>query len=165
VTSDGRHVFLTTSFMSRDEFEHYDLSEFTEEELVQFDRDVTNNLLQKPDYGPEILPISKASLTSLGGGGPALDIAFESLTDAFLVEELPKPSVSARNCHYLLPASTSLPLQRTSTYVSRKRPPKKGKNPYEQFCSWKKGFSVTDLVSPVWFVHQVVPLPLSYFGS
>jgi exonuclease V len=85
--------------MSRDEFEHYDLSEFTEEELVQFDRDVTNNLLQKPDDGPEILPISKASLTSLGGGGPALDIAFESLTDDFLVEELPKPSVSARNCH------------------------------------------------------------------
>lgn len=147
--------------MSPDEFEHYDLSEFTEEELARFDRDVAN---KKPDDGPEILPVPKASLTS-GGGGPTLDIAFESPTDAFLVEEFPKPAVSARNCHYLLPASTSLPPQRTSTYVSRKRPPKKGKNPYEQFCSWKKGFSVTDLVSPVWSVHQITPLPLSYFGS
>ncbi|OAX40886.1 hypothetical protein K503DRAFT_855055 [Rhizopogon vinicolor AM-OR11-026] len=137
--------------MSHDEFEHYDLSEFTEEQLVQFDTDATYHLLHKLDDGPEILPISqqgirKASLTSFGGG-PALDIAFESLTDSLLVEDIPKCAVSEKKCHS---ASTSLPLQPTSVHVSRMRLPKQGKNPYEQFCSWKKGFSVTDLVSPVW---------------
>ncbi|OJA10311.1 hypothetical protein AZE42_05193 [Rhizopogon vesiculosus] len=137
--------------MSRDEFEHYDLSEFTEEELVQFDTDATYHLLHKPNDGPEIPPISqqgiqKASSSSFGGG-PALDIAFESPTDSFLVEDIPKCTVSEKKCHS---ASTSLPLQLTSVHVSRMRLPKQDKSPYERFCSWKKGFSVTDLVSPVW---------------
>jgi len=48
--------------MSRDEFEHYDLSEFTEEQLVQFDTDATYHLLHKLDDGPEILPISQQGI-------------------------------------------------------------------------------------------------------
>ncbi|KAG0702735.1 exonuclease V a 5' deoxyribonuclease-domain-containing protein [Suillus ampliporus] len=129
--------------MSHDEFEHYDFSEFTEEELAQFDVDATNSLLQK--VSDEVPPVSqqdirKASLSNFGGG-PALSIAFES-TDASIVEEPSKPAISIGS-HF--PTSTGPP-PLTSTHVSRILP----RSPYEQFCSWKKGFSVTDLVSPVW---------------
>lgn len=148
--------------MSCDEFEQYDLSEFTEEELVQIDIDATNKLLQKPNHSPEIphQDVRKISPSSLGGG-PALDIAFESLTDAFLVEEIPKHAHSARKSYSLPLASTSLQL--TNMHVPRSR--KHKNNPYDQFCSWKKGFSVTDLVSPVWFVYQVITSSLSHTGS
>ncbi|KAG1749747.1 exonuclease V a 5' deoxyribonuclease-domain-containing protein [Suillus paluster] len=131
--------------MSHDEFEHYDFSEFTEEELAQFDVDATNNLLQKaPDKIPPTSQqdIRKTSISNFGGG-PALEIAFESSTDVSLVEEISKPA----ECH--IPASIG-PLLLTSTHVSRMRPQKDPRNPYEKFSSWKKGFSVTDLVSPVW---------------
>ena len=160
--------------MSRDEFEHYDLSEFTEEELVQFEKHATHNRLETPDDGPKFLPTSQQDIRKAGpsnfGGGPVLDIAFESPADAFLVEAIPKPAVSARKCHSLLPTSTlaspPVHLNRASTHVSRRRLPKRvKKNPYEQFCSWKKGFSVTELVSPVWFVHEIVPSSISYIES
>jgi len=144
--------------MSRDEFEHYDLSEFTEEELTRFD---VENLLQNPDPTPQ-QHHRKASLRSFGSGGPALDIAFESQTGAVLVEEIPNTAVSARVYHSHLPAST----KPTSTHVSRVHWPKHAKSPYRQFLSWKNGiFSVTDLVSPVWFVRQVIPLSCSYIVS
>lgn len=144
-------------FMFHDEFEQYDLSEFTEEDLVQFDIDATNKLL---DYRSEIPPLLQQDIPAAGpshgslGGGPALDIAFESLTDAF-VEEIPKLAVSAGTCTSPLPVSTN-----TNARISRRPSPRHEKSLYEQFCSWKKGFSVTDLVSPVWLV-----LPCHYFIS
>ncbi|KAG2088240.1 exonuclease V a 5' deoxyribonuclease-domain-containing protein [Suillus cothurnatus] len=125
--------------MSHDEFEHYDFSEFTEEELARFDIDNTKIPLQK------VSPISEsqqdisaghrvAGLSSFGGG-PALDIAIESP-----INEIPKPTVTMRISH--LSASTK-PLQLTS-------PRNQTRNLYEKFLSWRNAFSVTDLVSPIW---------------
>ncbi|KAG2345188.1 hypothetical protein BDR05DRAFT_930426 [Suillus weaverae] len=133
--------------MSHDEFEHYDLSEFTEEELAHFDMDATKAPLPKVlDHSPtsesqqDILPGLREVGLSGFGGGPVLDIAIESPADANPVEEIAKPTVSARVSH--LSASTR-PLQLTS-------PQTQTKNLYEKFLSWRKAFSVTDLVSPVW---------------
>jgi exonuclease V len=152
--------------MSHDEFEDYDLSEFTEEELAYFDMDATKILLQKVLDDSLILASQQdisagpveTSLHSFSGG-PAIDIAIESPTDASPVEEI--PTVSTRVSH--LSASTK-PLHLTRSVVSGMRPRNQTKNLYEQFLSWRKAFSVTDLVSPVWFVQEVVHLPLSYVG-
>ncbi|KAG1757843.1 exonuclease V a 5' deoxyribonuclease-domain-containing protein [Suillus lakei] len=140
--------------MSHDEFDDYDFSEFTEEELAHFDTGATKTPLQKvPDDSPTsksqqdiAADPGEAHLSSFGGG-PALDIAIESLTDTNPVEETFRPDVSTRVSH--ISASTR-PLQPTSPLVSGKRPQKHTRNPYDKFLSWKKAFSVTDLVSPVW---------------
>ncbi|KAG2154567.1 exonuclease V a 5' deoxyribonuclease-domain-containing protein [Suillus clintonianus] len=138
--------------MSHDEFEHYDFSEFTDEELACFDVHVTTTLQQKvPDVSQSQQVISagprKAGLSGFGGG-PALDIGFESsMTNTNRIEETPKIAVNTRKRHI---SASIKPLQRTATLDSGMRPRKQVRSPYEQFCSWKKGFSVTDLVSPVW---------------
>jgi exonuclease V len=140
--------------MSHDEFEHYDLSEFTEEELAHFDMNVTKTLLPKvlddSPTAPSQQDISagpgEASLDSFSGG-PALDIAIESPTDVNPVEEI--PTVSTRVAHL---SASRKPRQLTSSLVSGMRPRNQTINLYEKFLSWRKAFSVTDLVSPVWFV-------------
>lgn len=151
--------FNPTTIMSHDEFEHYDLSEFTEEELAHFDKDATKILLQK--VLDDSLITAGSEETSLHGfsGGPALDIAIESPTDASPVEEI--PTVSTRISHL---SASSKPLQLTRSLVSGMRPSNQARNLYEQFLSWRKAFSVTDLVSPVWFVQEVLHSLLSYVG-
>jgi exonuclease V len=153
--------------MSHDEFEHYDLSEFTEEELAHFDKDATKILLQKvlddslisaSQQDISAGPRGKTSLHSFSGG-PALDIAIESPTDANSVEEI--PTVSTRVSHL---SASRKPLQLTRSLVSGMRPRHQARNLYEQFLSWRKAFSVTDLVSPVWFVQEVLHSLLSYVG-
>jgi len=139
--------------MSHDEFEHYDFSEFTEEELARFDIDNTKIPLQK------VSPISESQqdisaghrvvgLSSFGGG-PALDIAIESP-----INKIPKPTVTMRISH--LSASTK-PLQLTS-------PRNQTRNLYEKFLSWRNAFSVTDLVSPIWLVHKSFTHPSLTLG-
>lgn len=151
--------FNPTTIMSHDEFEHYDLSEFTEEELAHFDKDATKILLQK--VLDDSLISAGSEETSLHGfsGGPALDIAIESPTDASPVEEI--PTVSTRISHL---SASRKPLQLTRSLVSGMRPSNQARNLYEQFLSWRKAFSVTDLVSPVWFVQEVLHSLLSYVG-
>ncbi|KAG2160007.1 exonuclease V a 5' deoxyribonuclease-domain-containing protein [Suillus bovinus] len=132
--------------MSDDEFEHYDLSEFTEEELARFDVHVTKTPLPKILDDSPTLESQRAGPSSFGGG-PALHITIESLTDANPVEEIPKPTSNTRVSR--LSANTKA-LQLTSTPVSGMRLQHHAINLFEKFLSWKKGFSVTDLVSPIW---------------
>ncbi|KAG2045120.1 exonuclease V a 5' deoxyribonuclease-domain-containing protein [Suillus americanus] len=134
--------------MSHDEFEHYDFSEFTEEDLARFDTEApllkfspTSESQQDISAGPGVTGLSSF------GGGPALDIAIESPTNANPVKEIPKPTVSTRVSH--LSASTK-PLQLISPLVSGIRPRNQMGNLYKKFLSWRNAFSVTDLVSPVW---------------
>ncbi|KAG2120610.1 exonuclease V a 5' deoxyribonuclease-domain-containing protein [Suillus discolor] len=134
--------------MSHDEFDHYDLSEFTEEELARFDMDATKTpspkvLNDSPTLNSQH-DISAGPGNASFSGGPALDIAIESPIDTNTVA---KPIVSTRVSH--LSASTK-PLQLFSTPVPGVRPPNQAINLYKKFLSWKKAFSVTDLVSPVW---------------
>lgn len=143
--------------MSHDEFDHYDLSEFTEEELARFEMDATKTPLPKMLNDSPTLKsqhdISAGPGKASFSGGPALDIAIEYPIDTNPVEEIPKPTVSTRVSH--LSASTK-PLQPFSPPVSGVRPQNQAINLYKKFLSWKKAFSVTDLVSPVWFVQDVV---------
>ncbi|KAG1766411.1 exonuclease V a 5' deoxyribonuclease-domain-containing protein [Suillus occidentalis] len=130
--------------MSHDEFEHYDLSEFTEEELAHFDMDATKTLQKHRSKISRRAPEEAASLHSFSGR-PALDIAIESTTDANPVEEI--PTVSKRVSHL---SASRKPLQLTRSLVSGMRLRNQTKNLYEEFLSWRKAFSVTDLVAPVW---------------
>ncbi|KAG1839232.1 exonuclease V a 5' deoxyribonuclease-domain-containing protein [Suillus subalutaceus] len=124
--------------MSHDEFELYDLSEFTEEDLTRFDTIATKTLL------PKVSPTSESQqdisagpvVTRLSsfGGGPALDIAIESRLMRILLKKFlnlpPKP------LHVTSPPVSGMPNQTS--------------NLYKKFLSWRNAFSVTDLVSPVW---------------
>ncbi|KAG2057085.1 hypothetical protein BDR06DRAFT_952193 [Suillus hirtellus] len=137
--------------MSHDEFDHYDLSEFTEEELARFDMDATKTPPPKVLNDSPTLKsqhdISAGPGKASFSGGPALDIAIEYPIDTNSVEEIPKPTVSTRVSR--LSASTQ-PLQLFSPPVSGVRRQNQAINLYKKFLSWKKAFSVTDLVSPIW---------------
>ncbi|KAG2075178.1 hypothetical protein BDR04DRAFT_1228933 [Suillus decipiens] len=137
--------------MSHDEFEHYDFSEFTEEELAWFDINATKTLLLNA-LGDSPTPEAQLDISAGSGktgfsSGPALDIAIESLTDANPVEEIPTPAVSTGVSR--LSASTQTQ-QLTSPLVSGMRSRTRATNLYEKFLSWRKAFSVTDLISPIW---------------
>ncbi|KAG1825665.1 exonuclease V a 5' deoxyribonuclease-domain-containing protein [Suillus subaureus] len=134
--------------MSHDEFEHYDFSEFTEEELARFDMSATQTSLQEVNPTSESQQnISAGPGLSSFGGGPALHIAIEFPTDANSIEETSKPTVSTRVSHL---SASAKPPQLTSPLFSGMRERNQTRNLYEKFLSWRNAFSVTDLVSPVW---------------
>ncbi|KAF9225569.1 hypothetical protein BS17DRAFT_700546 [Gyrodon lividus] len=129
--------------MSSDEFDEYDFSEFTEEDLAWIDTETSQKLelrakssealskLLSPDA------ISNASQT----GGPAIEIAVELETASGLILKT-LPSVGELAPHASAHGNCVTPLQPALTM--------RNKPPFDQFLSWKKHFSVTDLVSPIW---------------
>lgn len=96
--------------MTFDEYDEYDLSEFTSEELTAVDANVSHMLRSTPDH-----PASSA--------GPKIQITLEQ-------SNVVTASTTASSTFlFISPAADS---------------------PYSQFRSWKKAFSVTDLVGPAW---------------
>ncbi|KAF8846138.1 hypothetical protein BDN67DRAFT_891221 [Paxillus ammoniavirescens] len=125
--------------MSSDEFDQYDFSEFTEEDLARIDLDISQKL-QLPGNPSEVLSQLLPSTTHIGG--PAIQIAVELETDP--VSENPK---------VLLPMGEPPPHLSSRQASPRSLPPEvtvQNKSLFERFLSWKKYFSVTDLVSPIW---------------
>jgi exonuclease V len=114
--------------MSSDEFDQYDFSEFTEEDLARIDVDISHKL-QSPPSASQF-------------GGPAIQIAVEPETDPV-----------SGNPKVLLPMGER-PLHPSSRQASprslRPEVTVQNKTLFERFLSWKKYFSVTDLVSPIW---------------
>ncbi|KAL4069823.1 exonuclease V [Scleroderma yunnanense] len=102
--------------MSSDEFDEFDFSKFTPEEL-------------------ELIDNSVACMAS--SAGPAIDIVLESSVHT-------EPLTSQQDNTSLNPSKSHL-LQPTVVV---------GDSPYSRFCSWKKAFAVTELVSPIWCEFQ-----------
>ncbi|KAF9245884.1 exonuclease V [Melanogaster broomeanus] len=128
--------------MSCDEFDDYDFSEFTEEELAWIDADISRKLesRSKPsEVSSSSFPANPPGNGNMTGG-PAIQIAIELDANTVSGNLKAAPPLGER-----VPASyegRTPALQPKSTI--------RAKSPFQQFCSWKKSFSVTDLVSPVW---------------
>ncbi|KIK99480.1 hypothetical protein PAXRUDRAFT_822717 [Paxillus rubicundulus Ve08.2h10] len=130
--------------MSLDEFDQYDFSEFTEEDFACIDADISRKLHSpsKPSQPLSQLLPSPSHVTPTNLGGPVIQIAVEPETD--LVSGNPK---------------VLLPMGERSPHPSSPQPSPRSSRPeltvqnktlFERFLSWKKYFSVTDLVSPIW---------------
>lgn len=114
----GRTIF----FMSSDEYDEYDLSEFTSQELATADANVSHMLR----------PIPEPTTSSTG---PKIHIALEP--SCVRVE---RPLAQQNNVVTASTTASSALLFVTPAVDS----------PYSRFCSWKGAFSVTDLVGPAW---------------
>ncbi|KAI5982743.1 exonuclease V [Pisolithus albus] len=108
--------------MSSDEYDEYDLSEFTSQELATMDANVT--LMLRPIPEP-----------TTSSAGPKIHIALEA--SCVRVE---RPPAQQNNVVTTSTTASSTFLCVTPTADS----------PYSRFCSWKGAFSVTDLVGPAW---------------
>lgn len=102
---------------SSDEYDAYNLDEFTEEEFAY----IESGLLIRDTSSAQIL-----------AGGPAVTIEVEQSTDCLIVKDSSKKSTSKSGA-------------RQEPHLS----------PFRQFRSWKKVLSVSDLVSPAWYVHSI----------
>ncbi|KIJ66183.1 hypothetical protein HYDPIDRAFT_128779 [Hydnomerulius pinastri MD-312] len=129
--------------MSSDEFDEYNFSEFTEEDLACIDADVSRKTRGKSS---EALSESSLDNTGVGAsptGGPAIQIAMELETDTCPENVKALPPLDERvpgNRYHGGRARSTLQPAATVRYQS----------PFERFCSWKKSFSVTELVGPTW---------------
>ncbi|KAI6047852.1 exonuclease V [Pisolithus marmoratus] len=108
--------------MSSDEYDEYDLSEFTSQELAVVDANVSDMLRSIPE-------------PTVSSAGPKIHIALESSCDRI------EPSPAQQSNVVTASTTTSSTLLFVSPAAD---------SPYSRFCSWRKAFSVTDLVSPAW---------------
>ncbi|KAH7886022.1 exonuclease V a 5' deoxyribonuclease-domain-containing protein [Phlebopus sp. FC_14] len=125
--------------MSSDEFEDYDFSEFTEEELAWVDSNISQMLSAESVPSTHSTDLARDGVSPLGS--PAIHIAIESETDAFR---------GTANVSYVLNPSVFPRARGRATSSLRLTPAIRTQSPFQKFCSWKKYFSVTDLVSPSW---------------
>ncbi|KAI6136416.1 exonuclease V [Pisolithus sp. B1] len=108
--------------MSSDEYDGYDLSEFTSQELAVVDANVSHMLRSIPER-------------TASSAGPKIHIALEpscTRVERSLAQQSNVVTASATassTLHFVTAAADS---------------------PYSRFCSWKGAFSVTDLVGPTW---------------
>ncbi|KAH7923884.1 hypothetical protein BV22DRAFT_1130261 [Leucogyrophana mollusca] len=121
--------------MSSDEFDSYDLAEFTEEDFAQFDADILSE--PAPQAGEEHPQSPLHSTIDKGksiSGDPSIHIEFESSASTTANPVAPS---TGQDLH-AVPGPRYM--QRT---VSRQ-------SPFQRYRSWKKTLSVTDLISPAW---------------
>lgn len=122
-----------SSAMSSDEFDAYDLSEFTSEEFAAIDARVARLLPSRA----AVSRVEAVSAPIISAAAPLVHVVLES-----------NPSLNASSC------------ATDSNTTTRHRSPV-ADSPYKRFCSWKKAFAVTQLIGPVWCALPLFSLCLS----
>ncbi|EGN96230.1 hypothetical protein SERLA73DRAFT_76210 [Serpula lacrymans var. lacrymans S7.3] len=135
--------------MSSDhEFDAYDLSEFTEEDLACFDVQTATKFKRSPTHDSGEQTTATASTTdgsrpaTAHSGGPAVIIAIEQSDDPNVDVVEASSSHSQSNSNTLGPSALKPFQRRTSSFTCR--------SPYQSHREWRGTFSVTDLVGPTW---------------